>query len=69
MTVKERASAFLLAHPGRDVCDECLGRALGVHPSTGHRAAVKVARSGKFRRAYGRCADCGETRFVTRALE
>src|SRR5260370_35212972 len=69
MTVKERASGFLLANPNRDLCDKCLAKALGVHASTGHRAAVKVARSGKFRRAYGRCSDCGETRFVTRALE
>ena len=69
MTVKERASGFLLANPNRDLCDKCLAKALGVHASTGHRAAVKVARSGKFRRAYGRCSDCGEARFVTRALE
>jgi ribosomal protein S27AE len=68
MTVKERASIFLRAHPSRDLCDRCLGQALGVHASTGHRAAVKIARSDRFTRAYGQCSNCGETRFVTRAL-
>ncbi len=69
MTVKERASEFLLAHPSRDLCDVCLARALGVHVSTGHRAGVKLARSDRFTRVYGRCADCGAARFVTRAVE
>jgi hypothetical protein len=68
MTVKERAASFLRAHPSRDLCDRCLAQALGVHASTGHRAAVKVARTDAFRRAYGRCSDCGETRFATRAV-
>ena len=68
MTVKERAANFLRAHPSRELCDRCLAQALGVHASTGHRAAVKVARTAGFRRAYGQCSDCGETRFATRAV-
>ncbi|MBI2157830.1 MAG: hypothetical protein HYV94_01345 [Candidatus Rokubacteria bacterium] len=68
MTVQERARVFLLANPGRGVCDVCLARALAVHASTGHRAAVKIARSDRFVRAYGECSDCGDARFVTRAL-
>lgn len=68
MTVQERARIFLLSNPGRSLCDVCLARALAVHASTGHRAAVKIARSERFVRAYGECSDCGEARFVTCAL-
>lgn len=67
MIAKERAAAFLRAHGGRRLCDRCLSRALGIDPSTGHRAAVKVARSAEFVREYGVCSDCGESRLVTRA--
>ncbi len=68
MTVKERAEVLLMANPARVLCDTCLARALGVHASTGHRAAAKLQRSGRFERAWGRCSTCGEDRFVTRAL-
>ena len=67
MIAKERVAAFLLAHQPRSFCDECLARALGIDPSTGHRAAVKAGRRGGFCREYGVCSDCGESRLVTRA--
>lgn len=67
MTAKERAAAFLITNQARSFCDECLARALGIDPSTGHRAAVKAGRWRGFVREYGVCARCGESRLVTRA--
>jgi len=56
-----------MANRSRALCDQCLARALGVDPSTGYRAAVKVARSDAFIRRYDDCSDCGAGRLVTRA--
>jgi hypothetical protein len=56
-----------MANRGRDLCDRCLARALGIDPSTGYRAAEKVARTDAFIRRYGDCSDCGASRLVTRA--
>lgn len=67
MIARERVTAFLTANRSRALCDRCLARALDIDPSTGHRAAVKVARSGAFVRQYGVCSDCGESRLVTHA--
>ena len=67
MIARERVAAFLIANRSRTVCDRCLARALGIDPSTGYRAAVKVARSGAFIRQYGVCSDCRDSRLVTRA--
>lgn len=64
MIAKDKVAAFLLAHRGRSFCERCLARALGIDPSTGHRAATKVARAG-FVREYGVCSECHESRLVT----
>ena len=56
-----------MANRGRELCDRCLARALGIDPSTGYRAAEKVARTDAFIRRYGVCSDCGASRLVTRA--
>jgi hypothetical protein len=66
MIAKDKVAAFLLAQRGRAFCERCLAHALGIDPSTGHRAATKVARFG-FIREYGACAECRESRLVTRA--
>jgi hypothetical protein len=66
MIARDKVAAFLLAHRGRSFCERCLGHALGIDPSTGHRAATKVARVG-FVREFGVCSECRESRLVTRA--
>jgi len=68
MIAKDRAAAFLSANAARAFCDRCLARALGIDPSTGHRAATKVRRSAEFVREYGVCSACRESRLVTRAI-
>jgi len=68
MIARDKVSAFLVAHRGRCFCERCLGRAVGIDPSTGHRAATRIARAGGFIREYGVCAECGESRLVTRAV-
>jgi len=67
MTAKDRVQAFLATQQARSLCDRCLAHALGIDPSTGHRAAVKAGRSGRFVREYGVCSECGDSRLVTRA--
>jgi ribosomal protein S27AE len=67
MTAKERVASFLAAHRPRSFCDECLARALGIDPSTAYRAAEKWGRAGTFIREYGVCAECGESRLITRS--
>jgi hypothetical protein len=67
MIARDKVAAFLLAHRGRFFCERCLGRAVGIDPSTGHRAATRIARAGGFVREYGVCSECGESRLVTRA--
>lgn len=67
MIARERIAVFLMENRGRELCDRCLARALGIDPSTGYRAAMKVARSEAFIRHYGDCSDCGVSRLVTRA--
>jgi hypothetical protein len=66
MIARDKVAAFLLAHRGRPFCERCLGHVLGIDPSTGHRAATKVARAG-FIREFGVCSECRESRLVTRA--
>ena len=53
MIARDKVAAFLLAHRGRPFCERCLGRAVGIDPSTGHRAATRIARTGGFVREYG----------------
>jgi hypothetical protein len=67
MIAKDKARTFLVAHRGRTFCDPCLARAVGIDPSTGHRAATRIARAGEFIREYGVCSGCGESRLVTHA--
>ncbi len=67
MIAEERVAAFLVAHHPRSFCDECLAGALGIAPSTGHRAAVKAERAREFIKEYAGCSDCGQSRLVTRA--
>ncbi len=67
MIARDKVAAFLMAHRGRYFCEPCLGRAVGIDPSTGHRAATRIARAGGFVREYGVCSECGESRLVTRA--
>jgi hypothetical protein len=67
MIAKDKARAFLVANRGRTFCDPCLARAVGIDPSTGHRAATRIARAGEFVREYGVCSGCGESRLVTSA--
>jgi hypothetical protein len=67
MIARERIAVFLMANRNLELCDRCLARALGIDPSTGYRAAVKVARSEAFIRHFGDCSDCGVARLVTRA--
>lgn len=70
MIAKDKARTFLIANRGRTFCDPCLARAVGIDPSTGHRAATRIAaRGGEFVREYGVCSGCGESRFVTYAPE
>lgn len=67
MIAKDKARTFLVANRGRTFCDPCLARAVGIDPSTGHRAATRIARAGEFIREYGVCSGCGESRLVTHA--
>jgi hypothetical protein len=67
MIAREQVAAFLVTERPRSFCDECLARALGIHPSTAYRAAVKTGRVASFVREYGVCSDCGESRLITRA--
>ena len=67
MIAKDKARTFLVANRGRTFCDPCLARAVGIDPSTGHRAATRIARGGEYIREYGVCSGCGESRFVTYA--
>jgi hypothetical protein len=68
MIARDKVAAFLVAHRGRCFCERCLGRAVGIDPSTGHRAATRISRTGGFIREYGVCSECGESRLVTRAV-
>ena len=66
-TARERLTAFLVAQPGRNFCDACVAKALGIDPSTAYRAATRTARVAGFLREFALCTDCGASRFVTRA--
>ncbi len=67
MTIRERVAAFLKARSKLRLCDECLGRALQIHPASAHRAAVKLAGSHAFTREHRTCGRCGEARLTTGA--
>jgi len=67
MIARDKVATFLLAHKGRYYCEPCMARAVGIDPSTGHRAATRIARAGGFVREYGVCSECGESRLVTRS--
>ena len=67
MIAREKVATFLLAHKGRYYCERCVARAVGIDPSTGHRAATRIARAGGFVREYNVCSECGESRLVTRS--
>ena len=49
MIARERIAVFLAANRNLELCDRCLARALGIDPSTGYRAAVKVESDGSGR--------------------
>lgn len=66
-TARERLTAFLAAQAGRNFCDACLARAVGIDPSTAYRAATRATRGAGFVREYGLCSDCGASRLVTRS--
>ena len=66
-TARERLGDFLSEHRGRNFCDACAARALGIDPSTAYRAAAKLTRAAGFVREYALCSDCGASRLVTRA--
>ena len=67
MIARDKVATFLLAHRGLYYCERCVARAVGIDPSTGHRAATRIARAGGFVREYGVCSQCGESRLVTRS--
>jgi len=67
MTAKEQVAAFLIPHQPCGFCDQCLALAVGIDPSTAHRASVKSVRAGLFIREYGVCSVCGVSRLITRA--
>ena len=69
MIAEERVAAFLVAHHPRSFCDECLAGALGIAPSTGHRAAVKAERAREFIKEYAGCSDCGQSQLVAPAAQ
>jgi hypothetical protein len=64
---KERLAAFLVTRSGRNFCDACAARALGIDPSTAYRAAMKTTQARSFVREYALCSDCGASRLVTRS--
>jgi len=69
MIARDKVAQFLLTHRGRCFCERCLGRAVGIDPSTGHRAATRIAGTDGFVREYGVCSQCGESRLVTHAVD
>jgi hypothetical protein len=66
-TARGRLTAFLVARMGRNFCDACAAKALGIDPSTAYRAAAGATRDPGFVREYALCSDCGASRLVTRA--
>ena len=66
-TARERLTAFLTARAGRNFCDACAARELGIDPSTAYRAATRATRTTGFVREYALCSGCGASRLVTRA--
>jgi hypothetical protein len=66
-TARERLTAFLVEQTGRNFCDACAAKALGIDPSTAYRAATRTARVAGFVREFALCSDCGASRLVTRA--
>jgi len=67
MTARQRLSDFLLANAGRNFCDACAAKAIGIDPSTAYRAATRSIRLTGFVREYALCSDCGASRLITRA--
>jgi hypothetical protein len=67
-TARERLAAYLVARAGRNFCDACAARALGIDPSTAYRAATRATRAMGLVREYALCSDCGASRLVTRAI-
>ena len=67
MTAKDRVSAFLVTRSGKNFCDACVAKALGIDPSTAYRAAMKMTNAVGFVREYAICSDCGASRLITRA--
>ena len=63
-TLLRAEAAAILVLEGHEVRASC---AVGIDPSTGHRAATRIARAGGFVREYGVCSECGESRLVTRS--
>jgi hypothetical protein len=68
MTLRDRISALLRQHPGKELCAACIAVALDVRHKSAHQAALKLEASTGFRRQYGRCAECGKTRLVASAV-
>jgi len=66
-TARERLTGFLAARAGRNFCDACAAKELGIDPSTAYRAATRSTRATGFVREYALCSDCGASRLVTRA--
>ena len=66
-TAKQRLTTFLVERRGRNFCDACSARAIGIDPSTAYRAAAKTMQTTGFVREYAICSDCGASRLITRA--
>ena len=66
-TAKQRLTAFLVERQGRNFCDACAARAIGIDPSTAYRAAEKTMQTTGCLREYAICSDCGASRLITRA--
>jgi hypothetical protein len=65
MTVEERVMEWFRKNKAIDICDNCLLKVLRLGPSVQQVRNITAsfgAVSELFKRAYGKCSDCGEMR-------
>jgi hypothetical protein len=68
MDLVGRARGFLILHEGKDICDDCLGRALGITAAQARMVVISLAKSATILRDRWTCASCRTTADVTRAI-
>lgn len=69
VTVPERVLAFLVERSGLPYCDDCIAKHVGINRHMAHQSTLPFGLTRDFKRAFGRCAGCGESKLVIAFLK